>query len=151
MQNRRFVKPGPARQAPQFKVVVAFDDMAASSSAMRTCDYVVQQLGEDIVVRRKVVDLEDEPDESELAAAARDAANADMVIVSTKEDAQLPAPMRRWLDQWSAQRPQREGALVAILNRDERGLSHSQSVRDQLASLARQANMDFFSSEVVAV
>jgi hypothetical protein len=148
MQNRRFTPEGPSTPSRNFKVVVAFDDSAASSPALKTCEYVIQQLGDDIHVRRKIVDFNRDTSPERRAAAARDAAKADMVIVATRENEQLPLPMQEWVDEWSAKRATNEGALVAILNRATRTGSR---VRDQLANVARQAHMDFFSSEVSPV
>ena len=145
MQNRRFSTEGALSRARNFKVVVAYDDTATSSPALKTCDYVIQQLGEDIQVRRKVVDF-NQTTPQRRAAAARDAAKADMVIVATRDEEELPAPMQEWIDEWAANRSTNEGALVAILNRAN--VRRPGRVRDQLASVARQAHMDFFSSEV---
>ena len=135
-----------ASRSRNFKVVVAFDDTATSSPALKTCEYVIQQLGNDIEVRRKVVDF-NQTTPQRRAAAARDAAKADMVIVATRENEELPTPMQEWMDEWAANRSTDEGALVAILNRGTEA-GATPRVRDQLASVARQAHMDFFSSEV---
>lgn len=148
MQNRRFTTESTASRARNFKVVVAFDDTASSSSALQTCEYVIQQLGEDIAVRRKIVDLNEHNTPKRRAAAARDAATADMVIVGTRDGEELPASMQEWMDEWAAQRSSDEGALVAILNCAG---SRSGAVRDHLASVARRAHMDFFSSEVSSI
>ena len=134
----------------RFNVVVAFDNSSASSSsALRTCDYVISQLGGDVAVRRRVVNLERPSTPRTLAAAARDAAGADMVIVSTKEAAELPVQVKAWLDEWTQKRSADEGALVAIFNRASAPTKRvSTAVKDQLATIARQMHMDFFSSEV---
>lgn len=134
--------PGNSRQEPRFKVVVAFDKTESSERALSTCEYVISQLGGGIRVRRKVLSFDGARRPRALAAAARDAAGADMVIVSTHEDSQLPAEMEKWMQNWSHQRSTDEGALVAILGRGGSG-----AVRDHLADVARQAHMDFFSSE----
>jgi hypothetical protein len=44
MQNRRFSTESACSRSRNFKVVVAFDDTAASSPALKTCEYVIQQL-----------------------------------------------------------------------------------------------------------
>lgn len=150
MQNRRFSTDGDVSRSRNFKVVVAFDDTTTSSPALKTCEYVIQQLGTDVPVRRKIVDFKQATTPQRRAAAARDAAKADMVIVATSEEDQLPASMQEWMDQWSVNRSANEGALVAILNRPANVQSRS-GVRDQLASVARQAHMDFFSSEVTPI
>src|SRR6476469_6604485 len=109
MQNRRFSTEGALSRARNFKVVVAFDDTATSSPALKTCEYVIQQLGNDIQVRRKIVDLnQDTP--RRRAAAARDAAKADMVIVATRQEEHLPASLQEWMDQWTTNRSADEGA-----------------------------------------
>lgn len=149
MQPRRFSLTGsdPVRK---FNVVVAFDNSAtSSSSALRTCDYVISQLGGDVPVRRRVLNLEHMKNPRTRAAAVKDAAGADMVIVSTKESAELSVQMKEWLDEWSGQRSAPEGALVAIINRANKQRQRaSTAVKDQLALLAQQMHMDFFSSEV---
>ena len=117
---------------------------------MKTCEYVMQQLG-DIPVRRRVVNINQARTARSLAAAARDAAGADMVIVSTRDGSELPGEMQRWLDEWSAKRSADEGALVAILSRPREDQSaKSNGARNQLEQLARQMHMDFISSEVAA-
>jgi hypothetical protein len=149
MQSRRLTVASAAPRPRNFKVVVAFDDSAASSPALKTCDYVIQQLGDGIQVRRKIVDFNQDTTPQRRAAAARDAAKADMVIVATREDKKLPRPMEEWVDEWAANRSADEGALVAILNRSAN--NDGSGVRDRLANVARQAHMDFFSSEVSPV
>ena len=143
MQNRRFTTESGVSRARNFKVVVAFDDTAASSPALKTCEYVIQQLGDDIQVRRKIVDF-NETTPQRRAAAARDAAKADMVIVSTRDGEKMPASMEEWIDDWSAKRSG-EGALVALVH------GRAGGVRDRLATVARQTRMDFFSSEVSSI
>jgi hypothetical protein len=152
MQPRRFSLPSPTEPTRKFNVVVAFDNSStSSSSALKTCDYVISQLGGDVPVRRRVVNLERATSPRTRAAAARDAARADMVIVSTSEDSELPAEMKEWLDEWTAQRSAEEGALVAIFNHAEKASrSASSNVRNHLANLAEQMHMDFFSSEVAS-
>jgi hypothetical protein len=137
----------PADRAPKFNVVVAFDDAESSSSAaLKTCDYVISQLGGDIQVRRKVVNFDGATSPRSRAAAAKDAARADMVILSTRDHAALPSDMQAWLDEWTAHRSADEGALVAIFNGKDRHSARN-GVRDQLAQLAQQMHMDFFTSE----
>lgn len=154
MQPRRFKIPTAlsTERTPKFNVVVAFDDAERSSSAaLKTCDYVISQLGGDIQVRRKVVKLDRASSPKTRAAAAKDAAHADMVILSTGDLSALPWEMQEWLDEWSAQRSADEGALVAVFNKSSKSLASGRNaVRDQLAQLAQQMHMDFFSSEATA-
>lgn len=144
MQNRRFTTENAASRSRNFKVVVAFDNTATSSPALKTCEYVIQQLGNDIQVRRKIVDFNEDSTPKSRAAAARDAAKADMVIVATRDE-KLPDSMQQWLDLWAEQRSTDEGALVALVSGSASG------VRDRLANVARRAHMDFFSSEVAPI
>lgn len=135
-------------EPPQFKVVVAFDDTAHRESALQTCDYVIQQLGDGVAVSRKSLDLGREQDSRKLAAAAKDAARADMIIVSTGKESKLSSQMKRWMDRWSGKRAADEGALVAILSPG--GAETGNGALAELASVAKLAKMDFFSSEVAA-
>jgi hypothetical protein len=154
MQPRRFKIPTASsdERVPKFNVVVAFDGAEKSSSAaLKTCDYVISQLGGDVQVRRKVVKFDRASSQRTRAAAANDAARADMVIVATGDPSSLPSEMQKWLDEWSAKRSAEEGALVAIFNKSSKAVASGRNaVRDQLAQLARQMHMDFFSSEAMA-
>lgn len=149
MPNRRSTAGGSSSRSPKFKVVVAFEDNSASVNAMKTCEYVISQLGGDVEVRRKVVNFDRPRNPRILAAAARDAAAADMVIVSTRGESQLPSEMEKWMQDWSGHRSTDEGALVAIVNSG--GIGAESGVRAHLADVARKANMDFFSSKVAAL
>lgn len=134
-------------KAPKFNVVVAYDDDTASSPALRTCDYVIKQLGVDVPVRRTVINLRQKTDRH---SAARSAARADMVIVSADEHRDLSPEMREWLDEWTTQRSaEDEGALVAILNR-RRSEPVREDLREEFRKVASAAHMDFFSSEIAS-
>lgn len=142
--QRRFTLDLSPEKGPKFNVVVAYDDDTASSPALKTCDYVIKQLGSGVPVRRTVINLRQQSDRR---SAARTAASADMVIVSADEHRELSPEMREWLDEWTGHRSTEEGALVAILNR--RGSEPVRSdLREQLRQVATAAHMDFFSSEV---
>jgi hypothetical protein len=142
-QRRFTVNLSSSGNGPKFNVVVAYDNDTGSSPAMKTCDYVIRQLGSDVPVRRTVLNFgEKRPDRS---SAARSAAKADMVIVATGNEDRLSPEMQDWLDEWTHRRPEGEGALVAVLN--PRNVS---PIREQLRQAAAAAHMDFFSSEVAA-
>ena len=118
---------------------------------MKTYEYVISKLGNEIQVRRKVVDLNRVNSPRRIAAAARHATDADMVIVSTREKSKMPSSMKTWLETWSSQRSAPEGALVAILEGAGKKAGRAVSdIKDQFAHVAQQAHMDFFSSEVAA-
>src|SRR4051794_21772473 len=75
--------------------------------------------------------------------AARDAATADIVIVSCRGGSELPAQVKSWLELWLAQQSNAI-ALVALF--DSRGEDTAQNLanRTYLAEAAKRGQMEFF-------
>jgi hypothetical protein len=74
--------------------------------------------------------------------AAREAADADFVIIATREGTRLPKEIKQWLQLWRNRKRRRKAALVSLLRRDRAGAARD--VERALHSFARTAKMDFF-------
>jgi hypothetical protein len=74
--------------------------------------------------------------------AAREAAEADFVIIAGEEGARLSPELRQWLQLWKRRQRRKRATLVAILQRDRTGASRN--VERALHAFARASRMDFF-------
>jgi hypothetical protein len=74
--------------------------------------------------------------------AAREAADADIVIVAAEEGAPVSPEVRQWLDLWVRRKRRRRATLVALLRRAD--TSVWQVMETTLHAFAIAANMDFF-------
>ena len=74
--------------------------------------------------------------------AAREAANADIVIVAAEEGTPVSPEVRQWLDLWVRRKRRRRSTLVALLRRADNSVWHV--VETTFHAFAIAADMDFF-------
>jgi len=124
-------------------VVVVYEDAATRDRAMGVCEHLVHAFRGQIEFDvgwwkfRYLLD-------PELAqAATRDAADADMIIVSAHADAELTTAVKDWMETWAAHRADREGALVALVEAGSSRARNAPPLEFYLRALARRARMDF--------
>jgi hypothetical protein len=74
--------------------------------------------------------------------AAREAADADLVIFAGEEGTPVSPELRQWLDLWVRRKRRRRATLVALLRRADNTVQ--QVMETTLHAFAIAANMDFF-------
>jgi hypothetical protein len=137
-----------AEAAANFSVVIAYDTPQTARRAMRLVDGVVEQFGREWNVHRNLwrFDILGLPVARQSATA--DAAKANLLVIATGGDADLPAPVKAWLAEWSAKTISGVAALVGLLP-SPRIVAEGQSpVHRFLQATAREAGQDFFAQEL---
>ena len=126
-----------------FNVVIAYEDFETGKHAKTTCDFLTENLGPDCHVNTQMwkFDVLAIPKLREMAA--KDAAAADIIIISCRGDSDLSAPLKAWIESWLADK-RSALALVALFDRPQDHLFQSRSVQDYLAEVAKRGNMAFF-------
>jgi len=74
--------------------------------------------------------------------AAREAAEADLVIVAAEEGGPISPEVRQWLELWARRKRRHRSTLVALLRRRDNSVWHV--VQTTLHAFAVAAGMDFF-------
>jgi len=125
---------------PVFNVVIVYEDFESGKQARKTYDYLVENLGTDCQFENQMwkFDVLRIPKLREMAA--RDAAAADIIIISGHGGSELPADVRHWIEAWQNQ-SLRAIALVALFDRPH---EETGAIRAYLADAARRCNMAFF-------
>ena len=120
-------------------VVIAYEDLETGKRAMKTYDYLVEHLGDQCLFANQMwkFDVLAVPKLKDIAA--RDAAAADIIIVSAHEGNELSDEVKGWIDQWLKYKT-RASALVGLFGAE----SVDSPVRDYLASIAKRAKIEFF-------
>ena len=126
------------------KFLVAYEDFATGHSAMRICDNLVRNLGQEFQSQTASWKFEILRVSKLAGMAAQDALEADVVIISAHGGAGLPAEVMSWLEGWQSQRPQAAKALVALLDHGEERAQPQFQVRRYLEEFARQGDFSFF-------
>ena len=124
---------------PALNVVIAYEDLETGKRAMKTYDYLVEHLGDQCLFANQMwkFDVLAVPKLKDIAA--RDAAAADIIIVSAHEGNELSDEVKGWIDQWLKYKT-RASALVGLFGAE----SVDSPVRDYLASIAKRAKIEFF-------
>ena len=126
-----------------FNVVIAYEDFETGKHAKTTCDFLTENLGPDCHVNTQMWKFDVLGLAKLREMAAKDAASADIIIISCRGDNGLSAPLKAWIESWLEDK-RSALALVALFDRPQDHLFQSRAVRDYLAEVARRGNMAFF-------
>lgn len=124
---------------PALNVVIAYEDLETGKRAMKTYDYLVEHLGDQCLFGNQMWKFDVLAVTKLREIAAKDAAAADIIIISAHEGNDLPNEVKSWVEQWLAFRT-RASALVGLFGTE----SIENPVRDYLASIAKKAKIEFF-------
>jgi hypothetical protein len=129
-----------------FNVLIMYEDFGTGKRAKEGIDYVVEELGNEFDFRHSMwrLDILQDPKLNILADPAL--AEADLLIISLRGEAQIPAKIRVLIDTWLAERTNRDGALVALF--EAKGSATRSSVYACLANLARHHGLEFLQQGV---
>jgi hypothetical protein len=124
---------------PALNVVIAYEDLETGKRAMKTYEYMVQQLGSQCIFANQMwkFDVLAVPKLKEIAA--KDAAAADIIIVSAHESNELPNAVKAWTELWLTYKTG-ASALVGLFD----GEAAENPIRTYLAEIARRGKMEFF-------
>jgi hypothetical protein len=140
MQTLSFPAFGSSDEANStLNVVIAYEDLETGKRAMKTYEYMVEQLGGQCLFANQMwkFDVLAVPKLKEIAA--KDAAAAEIIIVSAHEGKQLPKEVKSWVELWLSYKTQAT-ALVGLFGSE----SVDNPVRSYLADVAQRARIAFF-------
>src|SRR4051794_11994615 len=129
--------------AASFSVVIVYEDFETGKQAKRTFDFLAEQLKSDCVFTNQMwkFDVLNIPKLREMAA--KDAASADIVIISCRARAELAPEVKAWIELWLADE-NNATALVALLDDSTAASLETAALRRYLADVAVRGNMEFF-------
>ena len=130
-----------ADNAAALRLFVVYDSEASNVEAVETSDFVEHELGSDILLDKsfwhgellKTATLRDE--------AAREAAEADIILLALSEELEGSTEIRAWVDEWQLMRS-KSGGLMAVVPSASKKES-TQSFIDYLQEAALTMDMDF--------
>ncbi|HWD93702.1 MAG TPA: hypothetical protein VG938_15280 [Verrucomicrobiae bacterium] len=141
MQTRSFPAFGSsdAEVNSALNVVIAYEDLETGKRAMKTYEYLVEQLGSQCIFANQMwkFDVLAVPKLKEIAA--KDAAAAEIIIISAHEGRELPKEVKAWMELWLNYKSQTT-ALVGLFG----GESVETPLRSYLEEIARRAKIAFF-------
>jgi hypothetical protein len=128
---------------PIFNVVIAYEDFETGKQAKRTFDVLGDQLKNDCRFTNQMwkFDVLNIPKLREMAA--KDAAMADIVIISCRAKDQLAPEVKAWIELWLAEE-NNAIALVALLDNSPGFPMEGANLRRYLSEVAVRGGMEFF-------
>lgn len=137
--------PEPSSAGAALRVVILYEDFAMGCQARQMLESLRAQWGRGHSLALEIwrLDVLSEPDLGR--AAARDAVNADLVVVACRRDHEIAELVKAWFDTWTGLRRER-AALVLLFDGPETFTPASRLNGAFFAALARRGNMDLFVS-----
>ena len=126
------------------QVVIAYDDIAAGTRAMRVLADLGKGLGDDIEFQPFPWSFDMLADMDWRKVASHDACKADILIIATSSAGPLPPAVGRWADAAISQKRGTAAAVVALFGSDENPDGAGSSRLQAIQTAARQAGLDFF-------
>jgi hypothetical protein len=124
-------------------IVIAFEDAATAKHAEQFYERLKERLGGEFEFTRYQWSFALLQDAAVRDAAAQDAAQADIVIIATHGDLELPEHVDNWFQAWVG-RNASPMALVALFDRPAESTEAREDVRAALSRIAQTGGMDFF-------
>ena len=127
-----------------FSVVIVYEDFNSGRRAMDACKLLVSQLGNEVHLRSSMWKFEVLEVTKLNRIATHDAIEADMIIVATAQNGDLPGPVKAWVESWVPEKRGQTAALLALMDfADSDELNGTNPTRTYLQSAATEAGIDF--------
>ncbi len=126
---------------PAFNVVIAYEDFETGKQAKKTYDYLVEHLGDECAFTNGMwkFDVLAVPKLREMAA--KDAAGADIIILSMHGTNDLPRDVKSWIELWLTEKGNAIALVGLFGNVND---ARENPTRAYLAEVARRGRMEFF-------
>jgi hypothetical protein len=129
---------------PSFNVVIVYDDFYSALRAQELAGRMATELEPVFVLRTEVWNFELATDPDLCDRAAKDAIEADMVIISASTGEDLPSSVKGWMQSWIPQKRGGLAALVALVNWPAGRGAETPPAAASLRQMAKAGGMDFF-------
>jgi hypothetical protein len=129
------------QKAKRFVVSAVHEDSTTGARVEEFCQTLLRSLRQTPAIDKEMWLLMELRTSPMRAVAAREAAAADLVIVSVHHAETLPDEITSWIELWLKQRSSRPAVLLALF--DPLYLGTSSSIQAYLREVARRGKMEF--------
>lgn len=144
MDETNHLDPDSTNTGSALRVVIAYNDLAAGKRAMRVMANLGKGLGEDIDFQPLPWSFDLLADMRWGEAAARDAVNADILIIATSSTRPFPPAVRRWAEAAISRKQGTAAAVVALFGTEQNPDGVGSSRLEAIQTAAQRAGLDFF-------
>ena len=137
MRTGSFRNPRPDARDAAIRILIAYDTIQTGKRAEMIYERLLERLGNNFEFEQQLWRFDLLEDHILRELAAQDAAQADIVIIATDNDSDLPISVQLWLES-ALEQHVGAAALVALTRH------HKPPVQPYLEDVARRGGMDFF-------
>ncbi len=132
---------------PTCNVLLLYEDLAHGKQAMELCRQLNKRVGDEVALRFQMWRFDVLALSLTKAAAAANAAKADVIVFAARAGLELKAEFKHWMErEWRPRADGQECAFVALLDSsDEAVATKSEGLHDFLRKTAAQLGIPFFS------
>jgi len=142
MARKRQSSTQSAAKEP-WSVVVVCEDAATHEQALSVCDHLVKRYWTEAAFEFSWWRFAGLVDPENALAAARAAADADMIVFATHPEGDLPGTVKSWIEVWLDKRGAREGSLIGLTGMAAEAKGGATGKHIYLREVAHRAKMDF--------
>ena len=129
------------QKAKRFAVSAVHEDSATGTRAEEFCQTLAKCLSRNCKSSKEMWLLTELRTAQLRSIAAREAASADLVIISVHHAEALPKEVKSWIELWLKQKGSRPAVLLALF--DPLYLGTSSSIQAYLREVAKRGKMEF--------
>lgn len=129
------------QKAKRFAVSAVHEDSATGARADEFCQTLARSLGRNCRIAKEMWLLTELRTAQLRSIAAREAAAADLIIISVHHAEALPEEVKSWIELWLKQKGSRPAVLLALF--DPLYLGTSSSIQVYLREVAKRGNIEF--------
>ncbi|MBI3418405.1 MAG: hypothetical protein HY043_24205 [Verrucomicrobia bacterium] len=149
MQVNNFIEETSRQVVPQIRdpalrVFIAYNDIAAGKHAMQVVTDLGKSSGDDFEFEPLPWSFEELGDVYWREVAARDAAEADILIIATSGLRPLPPAVEQWAETVINRKRGTSAAIVALFGPEEDPDGAGSTRLEAIQTAAQQAGLDFF-------
>lgn len=134
---------GTLLSLPSAGVVIVYEDFVAGLKAKQLFSQFLNPLDAANKQRIRMWDFSGLRVDSLRKSAVRDAAAADVLCISAKGDAELPAGVKAWAEKWAGERGAHHCTMVVLLDTVDTVLASKLPIVQFLHGIAAKGNAEF--------
>lgn len=124
------------------KALILYQDVPTREWAFGLWERVASNLEEEEGLQVRSWRISELAEPEALTEASSEAAVADVIVVATRDEGEVPAELAAWGEGWLLHRAKRPGSLVALIGVAEEGEMSGGETRGYLAGIAKAAGLD---------
>jgi len=133
------------KRLPAIHAVVTYDNFDSGMRAKGILDRLARALGSQLTLNITMWKFDVLEFDKLQDMAANDAAEADIIIISTSGAGELCPGVQRWVELWLSRKQRESSAFVSLNEADPDGTAESPAVGEYLQNVASRGNLSFFS------